>query len=342
MEINPETLEIEIVDVEPIEGGVQVFARAWSDGEQIGFGADGTVDIERFRIFNPPILVPDENGDIIQEQLADEERNIPYSYRVLREDAEMATIQSLAHTIQTMKNIHGSINMIPEKRGNTTSTFYPDAGTGGTTVDGAVIRNGVNETWATKRAGAGNGAQPTLTSLNFGLRISTGDSAQGRNLERLAATFDTSAIPDGDTISSATYSLYVNSKTATVPVSYRVVSVTLAANNNLVNADYAVANWGSTGYNTDVTIASITATSYNNFVLNSTGIAAISKTGVTALGARTDMDADNSFPAGGVYATGAEGLINVTMADNTGTTQDPKLVVEHAAAVLFRPRIIMY
>src|SRR3990167_1069334 len=32
-----------------------------------GFGADGSVEIERFRIYNPPILVDDPNGTIIRE-----------------------------------------------------------------------------------------------------------------------------------------------------------------------------------------------------------------------------------------------------------------------------------
>ena len=52
--------DIEVVSMEAIDGGVAVFARAWDkSGQQIGFGKQGTVDIERFLIYNPPILVPD-------------------------------------------------------------------------------------------------------------------------------------------------------------------------------------------------------------------------------------------------------------------------------------------
>ena len=58
-------LEIEIVKTNLIEGGIEVFARAWRDGNQIGFGADGSVDVERFKVFNPPILVLDEQGPLI-------------------------------------------------------------------------------------------------------------------------------------------------------------------------------------------------------------------------------------------------------------------------------------
>ena len=57
--------DIEIVSMKAIVGGVEVFARAWdAKGNQIGFGRDGTVDIERFRIFNPPILVDDPAGTV--------------------------------------------------------------------------------------------------------------------------------------------------------------------------------------------------------------------------------------------------------------------------------------
>src|SRR3989344_2016473 len=49
----------EIQSVQKIEGGIEILARAWKDGKQLGFGKDGSVEIERFKIFNPPILVDD-------------------------------------------------------------------------------------------------------------------------------------------------------------------------------------------------------------------------------------------------------------------------------------------
>ena len=60
-------LTVEIQSVNKIEGGIEVFARAWKGAQQVGFGNDGTVEIERFRIFNPPVLVPDQNGAIVRE-----------------------------------------------------------------------------------------------------------------------------------------------------------------------------------------------------------------------------------------------------------------------------------
>jgi hypothetical protein len=59
--------DIEIVKTKAIEGGVEVFIKAWKDGKQVGFGKDGTVEIERVRLFNPPILVADKSGDVVRE-----------------------------------------------------------------------------------------------------------------------------------------------------------------------------------------------------------------------------------------------------------------------------------
>jgi len=45
-------VHVEIVEQRTIPSGIEVFARAWNENGQIGFGPDGTVDIERFKIFN--------------------------------------------------------------------------------------------------------------------------------------------------------------------------------------------------------------------------------------------------------------------------------------------------
>src|SRR3990167_2105288 len=58
--------DIEIISIKNITDGVEVLARAWKDGEQIGFGKDGSVDVERFNIINPPILIYQPDGDIIK------------------------------------------------------------------------------------------------------------------------------------------------------------------------------------------------------------------------------------------------------------------------------------
>src|SRR5262249_51876260 len=93
---------------------------------------DGSIDIERFRIFNPPILVEDPNGDINQEWTDDDGA---HHTRHLREDAKEALLQSLEQTIAVKKDQYTAENLEPGKIGNTTDTFYPAAGSN-SPVDG--------------------------------------------------------------------------------------------------------------------------------------------------------------------------------------------------------------
>jgi len=95
--------EIEIVsEIKKIEvkeqSGIEYFAKAWRNGKQVGFGKDGSVEIERFRVFNPPILVDDPNGDILIDEIDPHTKE--KKVRKLKEDLERATKESLIHTIQ--------------------------------------------------------------------------------------------------------------------------------------------------------------------------------------------------------------------------------------------------
>src|SRR3989304_1790351 len=68
-----------------------------SPNKPIGFGKDGSVETERFRFYNPPIMVDDPAGIIIRES-TDMEGKI--TQRRLREDPAQAIKESLAHTIK--------------------------------------------------------------------------------------------------------------------------------------------------------------------------------------------------------------------------------------------------
>src|SRR3990167_5565775 len=93
-------VRIEIIgEVKNIEingqSGIELFARAWRGTQQLGFGQDGSVEIERFRIFNPPVLVDDPNGTIIREWTDIITGEI--KQRKLREDQIEALRQVIAH-----------------------------------------------------------------------------------------------------------------------------------------------------------------------------------------------------------------------------------------------------
>lgn len=319
--------DIEIVDIEPIEGGVQVFARAWKSGKQLGFGTDGTVDIERFRIFNPPILVPDENGDVVHEGYDDIRKQSTYtSYR---EDAQEALLQVIAHNVLVMQNVHSDEKIVHGKRGNTTSTFYPDASSGATTVDGRVGRQGATQTWASIHDGAGTYVT-TGTPANQYIPFidATATTDQWENLTRAFYLFDTSAV-SSDTISSATFSVYP----AVTPVdtfvtntnTVALTSSSPAADNTLTTADYNQV--GTTDFATRKAVTAFTTGAYKDYSLNASGLSNIDGAGISKFALRIGRDIDNS-PS---WESNKEAAPNLYWADQTGTTNDPKLVVEHAA-----------
>jgi len=336
MEINQDTLEIEIVKVRSIESGIEVFLRAWSDEEQIGFGTDGSVDIERFRIINPPILVPDEKGDVVRT-ITNEQTGETTEIRY-REDAEQALLQSIEHTLLVLKNVHNSENIVSGKRGNTTSTFYPAAGAN-SPVDGRVGRGG-NETFSNKR----NNTTGTYTTV-------TGASASSPSLYSIASTdiysalartifgFDTSIL-GSDTITSATLSIrgIGGKSTGLGDTNFEIVSASPASPSNITNSDYNIANFGSTAFSSGVTIGGMSIAAYTNFTLNASGISHINKTGNTFFGGLLGFDFNNSAPT---WVASSFTGIDVAFAETSGTINDPKLVVEHEAGANPRGGILL-
>jgi len=320
---NRGALKIEIVDINEIDGGVEVFARAWKNGKQIGFGKDGTVGIERFRIFNPPILVPDENGDIVREW---EEEDLDTGKKIakqrkLREEPQEALLQVIEHNLSVMKNIHDDSNIVAGKRGNTTSTFYPDAGTGGGSYDGGFSNDDV--TWAN----AHDTTTPDLTfdtatalELNFNTNY---------RVQRQFYGFDTSPLT-GEEITSAVLTTTASRNSLGSATNIRLVTFDSTSTNSVTSADFAVSNWGTTALSdTEYNYNDINGDgTTDDWILNSAGISAINKSGVTFLAPR-NIQHDINDVAPGTGGTESDITIGIYQADQTGSTNDPKLVVEH-------------
>lgn len=217
----------------------------------------------------------------------------------------------------------GLIGKVPV--GLTITTVSPDADPESTTVDGQVRRSGVNETFATIRAGAGNAAFPSETSSTAGQLAASTTSNQYGTLSRFVCLFDTSSIPDTDVISSATLSLYGRNVVDGFGGSQAVgiVTSTPASNTNIVTGDYA--NFGTTRQASDIDLGSWVTSAYNDFPLNATGLASISKTGITKFGARISGDIDNSAPTWG----SSENAQGGTYAKDNGSLF-PSLAITHA------------
>ena len=320
-----------------------MLAKVWKDGDQIGFGADGTVDIERFRIFNPPILVLDASGPIYQSWV---DREGHEWSRDLREDPTAALIQSLAHTISVKEQVFGPENIIEGKVGKTTSTFYPQAGSGGgnTTFDAyynwGTVSNGVSFSSARDESGSSgvwtNGG--TDTSGNVVFFRYEGSGSNTKRFNRSIWTFDIDAI-GGSTIDSATFSLYgVSADNTVTGQSIGIMAATPDSDTSFASTDFQKSHYGSTEFASRIAGTSWSTSAYNDFALNSSGLTHLADEiedngGVARLGARFSGDIDNSAPT---YPGGSgekDFLVSAYFADQSGagTTNDPKLVVEHTS-----------
>lgn len=305
--------EIEILSVNAIHGGVEVFARVWdADGNQRGFGLDGSVDIERFRIFNPPIFVPD--GTRTPDLVNGTEGRSNY-----KEDPLAAVLHVVAHSAKKAAR-PGTI--IRGKIGNTTSTFFPS-------LDGRWYRAGValSEDFATIRAGAGTGGSNSETeavSPSLASTAVSGEYGTNAGMSRTGIAWDTSALPDTDDISSATFSWKSDLSTP------EDLGGALGLSSWDGTEGFELANWGSTQFCSDFAFASINTdgATYNDIPLNASGIAAISKSGTTRFGFRLNYDIVNGSPTWSALTS--DRTKTFFSEYSGGTTDDPKLTVVHA------------
>lgn len=317
-------VEVEITDLKEIDGGIEVLARAWKNGKRLGFGKDGSVDIERFRIFNPPVLVDDLNGDIIREWIDTETGEL--KQRKLKEDPQEAIRQVIIHNVSIVGKDNGKV--VAGKIGNTTSTFYPAAGAN-SPVDGYNQNEPGENTWATIHdATAGTAVSVVATKIFIVIQPGPTSGKWGR-ITRSFILFDTSAISDTDTLDSAVLSLY--GATVITEGDYgngiNIYSSTPASNDDIVVGDFDQV--GTSAFATAIPRASFSTSAYNDFTLNATGEAAVDFTGISKFSMRWVNDANNSEPT---WESGeGRDLTEAWAADETGTTKDPKLVVEHTA-----------
>ena len=219
-----------------------------------------------------------------------------------------------------------------------TLTSYPDAGSGVTTCDGYTLHGDgfTNYTFANLIAGAGEASSVDGTAIYLArLRNTTGTPTNRfRYLYRGLLTFDTSSLTSGAEVSAVTLTLEgVIKNNGLGESSLEIVSSAPASNNNIVNGDHD--SLGSTSFSSKA-YGDYSAGGYppgggsdNDFTFNASGIAHVSKTGITCLGTRIGWDLNGSF-TGSWSATG-DTYYTCVSADYTGTSYDPKLVVTYTA-----------
>ena len=327
-------LTIEILSLNPIEvngqHGVELYAKAWDKGEPIGF-VDGTVETEHFRIFNPPIRVPDGTKKLVQGVGPDGKPHV-FEEDNFKEDLQEAVLQSLEHTIKVLEPKLPKGKIIAGKVGSTVSTFYPD-GTGSTDVN--LFEDTAGQSWATKIAAAGingNFLGSNVTAIQY--VAAGGTSNQWAQLRRGVMTFETAAIDSGDTVSAAVFSLwakgmfssgitcsiamdeFLGSQTDTFDGTEYGIRATFWAGNRYGTSDITIAGWGDGAYE-DFTLSTFTPIKK--------GVGAVTKLGTRMA---EDMDGDTGPTWSASATTGFQWAGYIT----ADTTNDPKLVVTHAAA----------
>jgi hypothetical protein len=310
--ITKDDIKIELKSILEIAGGVEVLARAWKDGKPVGFGKDGSIETERFRVTNPPILVPDPNGKI---ERVTEEDGVKTITRY-RKDPKSAIFEVISQTVR----MNGKIgNVQPGKIGKTTYVFYPAAGAN-SPCDGYSVRAVSAENWATILAGTGTGTSVTYGAGYLCYLHASFSSARWKDLRRGFFFFDTSSL-DGIDIDSATLTFVISSNQDQLSMSAAIVSVSTGSASSLANGDHNIGNFGTTKFCNDI---SCTSTGTIDNALNASGIAHINKTGITKFGALSVNELNNSSPT---WANQQRSHITVTAADADGTTNDPKLTV---------------
>ena len=218
--------------------------------------------------------------------------------------------------------------------GFSTLTAYPDADPETTTVDGFTVGgDGTNTTWATVRSATGNAFSDASQFMVLAGWLTGTASNTYQNIYRYICLFDTSSLTSSASISSAILSVFGRGKEdggSNANVIFNVYSSNPASNTGLANGDFSTL--GSTSYATDVTYASFdgTNTVYTDFTLNSTGIAAVSKTSISKFGVR-----EKTYDVGNVAPTWVNGNFTRALifgAEETSGSKDPKLVVTYTLA----------
>jgi hypothetical protein len=218
-----------------------------------------------------------------------------------------------------------------------------------TTTDSQTARSVSTENWATIRAGAGTRADPCSVNAGVMIRASTTANTFAR-MDRAAFLFDFSCVCPCDNKDSATFDFAVVSKSEDIGTdSISMVTATPASNTNIVSADFT--QFGATKQAADLTIGGLTVdvscpVTFNQFVLNSTGLGNISLSGVSKFGIRMTSDNDNTDKTGDLPACHTdcdENSANIRSADE-GDAADtrPKMLLTHTSPTTFISRAVIF
>ena len=209
--------------------------------------------------------------------------------------------------------------------------FYPAAG------NGTVQSWPYPGSWGANRAAAtGVVAYKGDASNPIEHGIGSYDWANGYlYIQRGFFPFDTSGLPDADTVSAASLNIYVSTVYNDFPTDpaewLGVTQSTQASTSNITTADFDAISFTDGG---NVATSGLTGGQYNAIPLNATGIGWISKVGYTQLATIFGQDSTNgtSYIQWNGLSWKRNGAYFYTVA-YSGTSRDPYLEVTHASSV---------
>jgi hypothetical protein len=185
--------------------------------------------------------------------------------------------------------------------------------------------DGYIEATSTVYATAWDATTGTVVSTTTTFKVGQYFSSPNYKIERGFVYFDTSAIPDDATITSATLKLYGQTDSSATDFLITIQNgQPTYPRDPLVETDYNKTYYSGNGGS--LTTVGFSTTGYNNITLNATGLTWINKTGTTKLCLRSDREIAGTTPTGLEY-------VAVYAADQTGTTYDPQLVVNYETSV---------
>ena len=221
----------------------------------------------------------------------------------------------------------------------TSTTFYPDPHTESTTVDAQVGHEASSAVWTTFSNGAGTtaGTGDSQDDLEITKAKSSTTTNQWLLIYRGIMLFNTSSI-GSDSVDSGAISFYGSSKNGQLAtdLDINVYQSAPASNTAVVGGDFD--SLSETDFSSLITLANWSTSGYNDFALNANGLANVTTDGVSKYGTRDPtFDIADSQPT--TWAGDKVSTMGAHLAEHSGTSQDPKLVIVHTTT--FTPQVIM-
>jgi len=211
------------------------------------------------------------------------------------------------------------------------TTFFPDPNPETTSVDGRVVadKTGTPEIWTSIRSTTTNlFANDSASITQAGQINSASIFGEWQFFSRGIFLFDTSSLPNGDTIDSALFRVFGSSKIDDFSDSLAMVTSTPASNTALVGADYSQVQ--TVLQAPVITLVAWSNIAYNDYTLNATGLGNIDQAGVTKFATRCESDRANAEPAW--TATDFTNVAVQVVASSPTAADDPRLEVTHTGA----------